>query len=132
MSGLYGNPVGGGSLPKTLILTDENGVEVVGVVVGQKTVFDATEEDVKIGKTFASDSGVMVGTDTRTYRTYHASCAIFPGESFTIPLSEYDQYNYTEFQAMIAEFNTSSLDSTSVSKVSLNNAVYNEIGRAHV
>lgn len=120
----YGNPVGGFCYPKTFVLTDPNGTEVTGVVVDNLTVFDATPADVKVGKVFASDEGVQTGTDTKTYRTTIGTKCILNGENFSIPLKEYDGYNYTKFTAMIASFNTTSSDSTSVNKVSVNNGVY--------
>ena len=121
---IYGNPSGGFGFPKTFILQDENGNEFTGVVVDSRTVFDATPKDVKIGKTFASDSGVGVGTDTKTYRTEHASYLIFPNEQFSIPMEKYNQYDYTQFQAMISVFNTTKFDSVLITKVSLYDSVY--------
>ena len=121
----YGNPVGGFCYPKTYILTDENGNEMAtGVIVGEKTVFDATPADVRVDKVFASDEGVQVGTDTKTYRTTIGTVCILPGESFSIQLDDYDGYDYTKFTAMIAPFNTTELDSVAINKVSVNNAVY--------
>lgn len=121
----YGNPVGGFCYPKTYILTDENGNEMAtGVVVGEKTVFDATPADVRVDKVFASDEGVQVGTDTKTYRTIIGTACILNGENFSIPLDKYEGYDYTKFTAMIAPFNTTELDSVAINKVSVNNAVY--------
>lgn len=122
--GFYGNATGGFGMPKMLEIVDDNGNTIIGTVTDSEIVLDATRADVKIGKKFASNDGIEEGTDTKTYRTTHASCAILPGESFTIPLSEYDQYNYTKFQAVIAEYNTSFDNSVSVNKISINNAVY--------
>ena len=113
------------SIGKTLVLVDTDGNEVTGVITENVQIFDATPADVKIGKTFVSDEGILEGTDTKTYRTYHANYLIFPGENFSIPIAQYDQYAYTKFQAMISVFNTTLLDSTSVSAVSIHNAVYN-------
>lgn len=125
MSGLYGNVAGGFGYPKTFVLTDSDGNDIAtGVVVGEETVFDATRDDVKAGKIFASNDGIQEGIDTRTYRTTHAAWFVLPGEQFSIPLEDYEKYNYTKFQAMIAELNTTQLDSTSVVKISLNDAVY--------
>ena len=119
MAGCY-SPIG-----NTFILQDESGNELAtGVVTEQEQVFDATVADVKVGKTFASDDGVKVGEDTKTYRTEHASYLILPNESFSIPLEKYEQYNYTKFQAMISIFNTTVSDSVSVTKVSLYDSVY--------
>lgn len=123
--GLYGNIAGGFGMPKMIEITDDNGNTLIGTVTDSEVVFDATRDDVKIGKIFASADGVQEGIDTRTYRTTHAWSLVLPGEDFSILLEEYDEYDYTKFQAMIAEFNTTSLDSTSVSKISINDSVYN-------
>lgn len=50
MSGLYGNATGGFCNPQTYILTDGNGKEITGVLVENVTVFDATTDDVRLGK----------------------------------------------------------------------------------
>lgn len=118
MAGCY-SPMG-----KTFVLTDERGTELMGVVVGQETVFTATSDDIKVGKIAATNEGITEGVDTRTYRTVHATRIIFPGETFSIPLDLYNQYDYTKFQAMIAEFNTTPFDSTLVNKVSINDQVF--------
>ena len=123
--GLYGNVAGGFGMPKIIEIVDDNGNDILGAVTDSEVTLDATRADVKVGKIFASNDGIQEGIDTKTYRTTHASRAVLPGESFTIPLSEYDKYDYTKFQAIIAEFNTTNLDSTEVSKISFNNAVYN-------
>lgn len=123
---IYGNMVGGGAAPlKTLILTDENGNEVVGVVTESVQMFDATPADVKIGKTFVSDDGCLEGTDTKTYRVRHGAQLILPGKAFTVPIKEYDGYDYTNFQAIVSLFNTSITDSTATNKVVLYDAIYN-------
>ena len=60
---ICGNLVGGiTGYCKTFVLVDEDGNETVGVVVDELTLFDATAEDIKIGKTAATDSGVITGT----------------------------------------------------------------------
>lgn len=125
MSGLYGNATGGFGIPKMVEIVDGNGNTLVGTVTDSAVVFDATREDVKVGKMFASNDGVQEGIDTKTYRTTQASRAILPGESFSIPLLSYEMYNYTEFQAMVAKFNTTISDSISVSKIVFKDSVYN-------
>ena len=60
---IVGNAVGCYSpMGKTFIIEDENGNEIVGVVVGQETVFTATSDDIVKGKVAATDDGVVVGT----------------------------------------------------------------------
>lgn len=122
---IYGNMVGGGSAPlKTLILTDENGNEVVGVVTESVQAFNATPADVIVGKTFVSDEGIKVGENTKTYRVTKASEIILPGMNYSILLNYYDAYDYTKFQCMISKFNTSFSDSVDTNKISLENNVY--------
>ena len=60
---IYGNPVGGALNAKTFMLQVNGGkTEIAATVVGEETVFDATPNDVRTGKTFATSSGVAVGT----------------------------------------------------------------------
>jgi hypothetical protein len=122
---ISGNMIGSYSqIGKTFVFVDEDGNEVTGVVTDVEQIFNATPEDVKIGKTFVSDCGVAEGVDTRTYRTQHGSCLIFPGENFSVVLNKYDAYNYTKFQAAIAIFNTTEFDSVATDKISLHDAVF--------
>lgn len=122
---IYGNATGGFGMPKMIEITDENGNTVIGAVTDSAINLDATRNDVKIGKKFASNDGISEGTDTKTYRTTYGVKGILPGESFTILLDKYDSYDYTRFQAVIAEFNTTLSDSTSVVQTALNDVVYN-------
>lgn len=124
MSGLYGNATGGFGMPKMIEIVDGNGSTIIGTVTDSAVTFDATRDDVKVGKVFASNDGVQEGTDTKTYRTTQGCCAILPGKSFSIPLESYDKYDYTKFQGMIAKFNTTMSDSVSVSKIVFENSVY--------
>ena len=63
MRTIYGNLVGGIlGYGKTFILVDENDNEVVGTVVEKLTIFDATAEDIKLGKIAATDFGIVTGT----------------------------------------------------------------------
>ena len=60
---ISGNLVGSYSqLGKTIILEDENGNEVVGVIVGSEVIFTAVDSDVVKGKVYASNEGVSTGT----------------------------------------------------------------------
>lgn len=52
----------GNFIPKSYILADEKGNEVIGTVVAQETLFDAKPEDVRKGKTFGTETGVEIGT----------------------------------------------------------------------
>lgn len=123
---IVGNMVGCYSpMGKTFIIQDSDGNEITGVVTGEETVFTATADDIKIGKIAATDEGIVEGTDTKTYRTCMKNLLILPGEDYSIPLSDYNRYDYTGFNAMIAKFNNTIADSTAVEKVVLNDCVYN-------
>lgn len=122
---INGNMVGASMLtPKSLILEDENGNSFVGVTVGEETVFDATPADVRINKTFASDDGVQVGENTITYRTAYCNALVKPGSPYSIPLSDYDQYDYTKLQCVVVLKNTKLSDSFGAEKVVIDDGVY--------
>ena len=60
---IAGNMIGSYSqLGKTVILQQENGEELFGVVVDSEVVLTATDADVRKGKTYASNDGISVGT----------------------------------------------------------------------
>jgi hypothetical protein len=60
---IAGNMVGCYSmLGKTIIIENENGEELMGVVVDQEVVSTATDADVRKGKVYASNNGISVGT----------------------------------------------------------------------
>ena len=116
---IYGNPVGGALNAKTFMLEVNGGkTEIAATVVGEETVFDATPNHVRTGKTFATSSCVAVGTkDIPTYRTAQGAVIIKPNENFSIVLEGYSQYDYTKLQCLISKFNTSVDDSVAVDKV---------------
>ena len=123
---IYGNPVGGALNAKTFILEVNGGkTEIAATVVGEETVFDATPNNVRTGKTFATSSGVAVGTkDIPAYRTAQGAVIIKPNENFSIVLEGYSQYDYTKLQCLISKFNTSVDDSVAVDKVVIGDNVY--------
>ena len=123
---IYGNPVGGALNAKTFMLEVNGGkTEIAATVVGEETVFDATPNDVRTGKKFATSSGVEVGTkDIPAYRTAQGAVIIKPNENFSIVLEGYSQYDYTKLQCLISKFNTSVDDSVAVDKVVIGDNVY--------
>ena len=123
---IYGNPVGGALNAKTYEL-EFNGSDdkIVAVVVDEEKMFDATVNDVRTGKKFATNSGYAVGMkDIPAYRTQQGIVGIKPGESYSIELSDHSQYDYTKLQCLISKFNTSFDDSTAVDKVVIGDNVY--------
>lgn len=123
---INGNMIGIGSAPlKTVIIEDENGNTVTGVVTGSEVVFDVTPADVRINKTFAGDEGVKVGENTITYRTIEGTELIHPGANFCVTgLDTYNGYDYTKLQCIITKY-VSSTDKTAAEKIVLNDCVYN-------
>ena len=122
---IYGNVVGGVSPFKTLILEDPSGIEITGVVTENEQILDAGPKDIMLGKTACTSDGITVGErEFLSYRTTQGVRSINPGEYCSIYLPDYDQYNYTQLQCMIAPFNTSFDDSFAVEKVVIKNGVY--------
>ena len=104
------------------ILVDENGVEVPAVFVDEVTRFTATANDIRIGTTAVTDSGVTEGTkEIPAYITHEGFKLIPDGSSFILYTKYYD---YKKLQAVICKFNTSMTDSVAAEKVAINGSVY--------
>ena len=123
---ISGNMVGSYSqIGKTFILVDDAGNEFAGVVTDNIQVFDATDNDVRTGKTYVSDLGASTGTkDIPAYETTKASYVVFAGENFTIPLKVKNRYDYTQFQCIISKFNTTFDDSVESDRIGLSDCIY--------
>lgn len=122
---IMGNVVGGAStLGKTLILEGEDGTQIVGVITEQESVFNAKPSDVRIGKKVVTDSGIIEGTNTITYRTEAGSRLVLPGEEFSIPLQNYNQYDYTKFQGIIVVSNSDYNDVAETMGIVINDTVF--------
>ena len=126
---IYGNMVGssGGMLGKTVEIISDDGVDLMGVVVDQETVLTAVaSKDIREGTTAVTNEGLVIGSKRiPAYETTQGFRLIDPGAAFTIEQLEYDKYNYTQLQCMIAPLNTSVSDSCAVDKIAINNAVFN-------
>lgn len=60
---INGNIVGYCAAPlQTVILVDENGNEITGVVTDSEVILDVKDEDVKAGKTYVGNNGISTGT----------------------------------------------------------------------
>lgn len=123
---IYGNMVGssGGILGKTVEIISDDGIDLMGVVVDQEHILDAKPSDVRIGKKVVTDSGVIEGTNTITYRTTQAYIIIRPGESYSIPLDKYNQYDFDKLQCIIVAKNTKLSDSFAAEKIVIESGVY--------
>lgn len=117
----------GNYVPKTMIFVDEDGNETVGVIVSEETIFDATVNDVREGKVFATEHGVKTGEKViPSYITTEGFAVFFPGERMELPFpGKRELYEYSKLQAIICPFNKSIMDSVAAEKVSINDNVYN-------
>ena len=123
---IYGNTAGGFGMPKSLILEDPDGNEFNAVVVGEKVVFTATDNDVREGLVYASENGVSTGTkDIPAYHTTTGVQFIPANADFQIVLSDGDLYDYTELQAMTMPYNSSVENSMAVDRAIIQDNVYN-------
>lgn len=123
LRGLLGGT--GSADPETIILVDEAGTEVTAVLTDEELVFDATANDIRLGKTAATDSGVTVGTkDIPAYYTTEGVKIVTAGSKFSVVLATEDRYQYTKLQVIICGFNSSLSDSVAAEKVSINDGVY--------
>lgn len=119
---ILGQPAGGFGFPKTFIITDESGNEMTAVLTDSVKVFDATANDIRLGKLAATDNGITEGMkEIPAYHTQFGSRCVRDGEEFVLPITNYD---YTELQAIFCPFNTSLEDSVATDRVVIDDKVY--------
>lgn len=124
---ISGNMVGSYSqMGKTFVIVDENGNEIAGVVTDNPVIFTATDNDVREGTVYASDSGISTGT--KVIPSYHSLVGkrkITSGSVLKIPF--YDSlnlYDYTELQGLVCEFHNSTSDSVAATMSVIDDTVY--------
>lgn len=131
---IYGNKVGGSRDSKTYIVSivDDNGNEVLeatGIVVDKEEIFDARCEDVMVGRKFASDEGVMAGTnDSPCCRITNGIHEVPPMAEFMLTLKDRAQWDYTTFHAMMWPKLDDVNPTPRVDKVSVDDVVYDNSG----
>lgn len=111
----------------TFILEDVDGNEVYAVLVDEEQIFDATPNDIRLGKLAVTDEGVTVGEKViPSYNTLVGTRLIPNGSKFSIPNGDLnvDFYDYTKLQTMICKFNQSIANSVSTEKVTIDDSVY--------
>lgn len=105
------------------ILIDEDGNEFPAVLVEEKTVFTATENDIRLGTVAATEEGVTEGTkEIPAYHTTEGIQIIPAGAAVAIP--GFKNYEYTKLQALMCDFNSNLADSVATQKVSIDGGVY--------
>ena len=120
---ISGNLVGSYSqIGKTFVIQDDDGNEVMAVVTDQEQIFTATDNDVRLGMTYASDAGVSTGTkESPIYHSTEGYKIVTNGSKFILPIPHYD---YTKLQALFCSYNTSFANSVATDRVAVNNGVY--------
>lgn len=125
---VLGYGTGSGEEPKTYILVDEDGNEIPAVFVTEETIFDATANDIRLGKTAATEDGILTGEKViPSYNTAEGSRLIPNGSTFIIPNIDttINYYDYSKLQVIICGYNSSMSNSVSAEKVCINDKVYN-------
>lgn len=132
---IYGNKVGGSRDTKTYIISfvDEDNNELVnttGVVVDKEEVFTARQNDVMAGCRFASEEGVMTGTnDSPCCRVTNGMYEVLPGLEFFLKFDideiyDKNQWDYTTFAAMMWPKLDAENPTPRVNMVAIDDAVY--------
>lgn len=123
LKGFFGG-TGGGSTDQTYILVDETGKEFTAVMVDEKTVFDATANDIRFGKVAATETGVTTGTkDIPAYYTMEGYEKIRSGKPMRINLYSH-LCEYTKLQVLVCAYGDSFNGSVSTEKVAIDGRVY--------
>lgn len=120
---ICGNVVGSAQ-EQLYILQDQAGVRVAAVVTDKTVTVDATENDIRAGKTAATEKGVTEGTkEIPSYQTTEGKVRIAPGRTLSIPMFT-DKCHYTRLQALVCDYNTNSNDSVATVMVVIGDNVY--------
>lgn len=115
---------GDGGPMQTFILVDEDGHEMECFLTEEEVELNATPNDIRIGMTAVTDTGVTVGEkEIPGYYAAEGSRKIPAGGEFVLPL--YDGlYEYTKLQALFCLYNTSISNSVATDRVSIAGKVY--------
>lgn len=108
---------------QTFLLVDEAGNEIPAVFVDEEVEITATPNDIRLGTTAITGDGVVVGEkNIPSYHTVEGYRVVTKNTPITIT---HDLYDYTKLQAVLCDFNTNITNSVAVSRVALENNVYN-------
>lgn len=111
-----------GDTSNTYILEDENGKQLIGVLVDERTIFNATPNDIRIGKIAATENGMITGEKViPSYQTEEGIAIVPVGQPLLVKSPNCD---YTKLQAIVCKFEKSLSDSNASEKVAINNKVY--------
>lgn len=122
----YSSGDGGPSIEigETYIFVDEDGNDVTGVVSDEPVSLDATANDIRQGKTAATNDGVTLGEKIiPSYHTEEGLAFCSAGDRMKVSLYS-DRCQYTKFQALVCTSNTSTQNSVATIMVSIDGQVY--------
>lgn len=106
----------------TYVLVDENGNEFPAVYVENDEVLTATANDIRLGKTAATEEGITEGTkEIPVYIAREGTRVVPNGSEFVLYI---DGYDYTKLQAIFCPYNTNVDSSVAAEKVGINDKVY--------
>ena len=122
---IFGNAVGNIDIAKNYKLVMNDGTTLFGTMADESPIITATSNDIRKGLTAITENGVTEGVkEIPAYRTSAGYRLITPGSKFSIPMREYDRYDYTKIQAIITPYNGSFSDSVEAEKIILGDSVY--------
>lgn len=130
---ILGNKIGGSRDTKTYKIVISDGDTTLGhfdcACVDEYTEFNATCDDVAVGKVFACDDGVCIGTnDYACCRVTHGEHEVYPGVEFMITLEHLNLWDYTYFTATMYPKPTEGNDKRIIDKIVVDDAVYDMFG----
>lgn len=109
-------------MPETIVLVDEDGIELPAVRTDEVVTLTATANDIRQGTTAVTGDGIIEGTkEIPSYHTSEGYRLVTKDTLFHVPHVHYD---YEKFQAVICPYNTSTANSVAAIKVALENNVY--------
>lgn len=109
-----------------VVLVDEDGNEVVAVLVDEEVDFTATSDDIREGMVAATDEGVTVGEKfIPSYHTAYGTKLIVAGRTLSITgLTAHDNWDYTKFQGIVCLYNKNMAGSVASEMVVIDDNVY--------
>jgi len=110
----------------TFLLCDEEGNEVLAMVVGEEKILTATANDIRKGTVAATDKGITEGEKViPSYHTSEGYCLITNGQPFEIRNLEYlDLFDFTKLQVIICPYSKGIAGSVAAEKVCIDEKVY--------
>lgn len=115
---------GDGGPMQTFFLVDENGHEMQAFLTEEEVELNATPNDIRIGMTAVTDTGVTVGEkEIPGYITTQGKREVKAGQALEIPMYS-DKYLYNKLLVIICNYNTSLVNSVEAVMTVMDDTVY--------